>query len=339
VTPGGVVSTLAGLAGSYDSSDGTGSAARFKSPVGVAVDDSGNVYVADRDSHTIRKVTPAGVVTTIGGTAGMASGTDGTGAAALFSFPMGVAVSSAGTLFVADAGNNRIAMGVAGTAPIPVTAAASSITTTGATLNGTMNANGFSTDVSFDYGLTTTYGTTVSATPASVTGSTTTGVSAVISGLSPGTTYHFRVSGTSTGGTTAGGDQTFTTSFTLASWRQQWYSTTGNTGSAADAADSYHTGVPNLVVFALLGPGQNPAQAAASLLPQPQMASGNFVYSFTEPTGVTNVTYGAQFTSSLNPANWQPVTDTGSGNQHIFSVPIGGSTQVFMRLTLTNLDP
>ncbi len=64
VTPGGVVTTLAGLAGSRGSEDGTGSTARFSYPHGVATDSAGNVYVADQVNYTIRKVTPGGVVTT-----------------------------------------------------------------------------------------------------------------------------------------------------------------------------------------------------------------------------------------------------------------------------------
>ena len=84
VTPAGVVTTLAGLAGSPGSADGTGSAARFYCPRGVAVDSAGNVYVADTGNHTIRKVTPAGVVTTLAGLAGSAGSADGTGSAARF---------------------------------------------------------------------------------------------------------------------------------------------------------------------------------------------------------------------------------------------------------------
>jgi DNA-binding beta-propeller fold protein YncE len=62
-----VVTTLAGTAGQMGSADGTGAAASFYHPYGVAVDGSGNVYVADTDNNTIRKVTPAGVVTTLVG--------------------------------------------------------------------------------------------------------------------------------------------------------------------------------------------------------------------------------------------------------------------------------
>src|SRR5947209_1839517 len=108
ITPGGVVSTLAGTAGSVGSTDGTGSAARFKSPSGVAVDSSGNLYVADTDNHTIRKITPAGVVSTLAGLAGTSGSTDGTGSGARFNFPGGVAVDSGNNVYVADSSNNTI---------------------------------------------------------------------------------------------------------------------------------------------------------------------------------------------------------------------------------------
>ncbi len=108
VTPAGVVTTLAGRAGSWGSADGTGSAARFDYPSGVAVDSAGNVYVADLSNHTIRKVTPAGVVTTLAGLAGSSGSADGTGSAARFRQPSGVAVDSAGNVYVADNANNTI---------------------------------------------------------------------------------------------------------------------------------------------------------------------------------------------------------------------------------------
>ncbi|MBT5582053.1 MAG: hypothetical protein HOJ56_17230, partial [Acidimicrobiaceae bacterium] len=108
VTPAGEVTTLAGSAGSSGSDDGTGTEARFYNPTGVAVDGDGNLYVTERYSHTIRKVTPAGEVTTFAGSAGSAGSDDGTGAAARFREPTGVAVDGDGNLYVADAGNNTI---------------------------------------------------------------------------------------------------------------------------------------------------------------------------------------------------------------------------------------
>src|SRR6266404_4619799 len=99
-------STLAGIG--PGSADGTGSAARFNHPSGVVVDGAGNVYVADTDNHTIRKVTQAGVVTTLAGLAGYAGSTDGIGSAARFNHPSGVAVDSTGNVYVADSGNDTI---------------------------------------------------------------------------------------------------------------------------------------------------------------------------------------------------------------------------------------
>ncbi len=108
ITSGGAVTTLAGLAGSSGSADGTGPGARFSRPTGVAVDVSGTVYVADTGNNTIRKITSGGTVTTLAGLAGSFGSNDGTGSAARFSFPGGVAVDSSGTVYVADTNNQTI---------------------------------------------------------------------------------------------------------------------------------------------------------------------------------------------------------------------------------------
>lgn len=108
ITPAGVVSTLAGLAYSTGSADGTGSAARFYSPEGLVVDASGNLYVADTNNSTIRKITPAGVVSTLAGLAGSTGDADGPGSTARFYHPSDLALDSAGNIFVADTDNSMI---------------------------------------------------------------------------------------------------------------------------------------------------------------------------------------------------------------------------------------
>lgn len=108
ITPAGAVSTLAGQAGSYGTANGNGSAARFRNPGGVAVDGSGNVYVADTGNHAIRRITPAGDVTTLAGTPGSPGSADADAAQAQFRAPTALVVDGTGNVLVADTGNLTI---------------------------------------------------------------------------------------------------------------------------------------------------------------------------------------------------------------------------------------
>src|SRR5207302_9904172 len=104
-----VVATLANKAGGMGSADGLAGQASFNFPVGIAVDKAGALYVADQNNHTIRKIIPTAtnwLVSTVGGLALQPGSVDGTNSAARFWKPWGIAVDSAGTLYVTDYSNH-----------------------------------------------------------------------------------------------------------------------------------------------------------------------------------------------------------------------------------------
>src|SRR5437660_1263372 len=104
--------TIRTLAGSVTpgATDGFGSNAQFSHPEGLALDTGGTLYVADTWNHTIRKITPAGVVSTVAGLAGNFGAADGTNTKARFSRPTGIAMDAATNVYVADSLNHTIRM-------------------------------------------------------------------------------------------------------------------------------------------------------------------------------------------------------------------------------------
>ena len=117
-----------------------------------------------------------------------------------------------------------------------------------------------------------------------------------------------------------------------------WQAANFNPAQVADPlisgpnADPDKDGLKNLIEFAF---GLNPNSGASIQLPQGQRVGGNFVVSFTEPAGMNGITYGADWSPTMDPGIWLPVPDTGSGGIHTFSVPIGSHTTMFMRLSVT----
>jgi streptogramin lyase len=102
ISPEGSVSTIAGVLRSRGAVDGAGAVARFSSPAQIAIDTTDSIYVADTNNATIRKISSAGVVTTLAGTPGISGGLDGPGTTASFSSPFGIAIDSLGNSFVSE---------------------------------------------------------------------------------------------------------------------------------------------------------------------------------------------------------------------------------------------
>lgn len=104
----GQVTTIAGVHQQPGDTDGSTNDARFNRPTAVALDDFGNLYVSDSVSHTIRKISSTGQVTTIGGMAGVSGAVDGPSGTSRFNLPSGLAVDAAGNVYVADTDNHVI---------------------------------------------------------------------------------------------------------------------------------------------------------------------------------------------------------------------------------------
>ncbi len=186
VTPSGSISTIAGngTAG-YSGDGGAATAAELNYPVGVALDFSGNLYIADDANHTIRKVTPSGIISTIAGngTAGY-SGDGGAATAAELNYPYGAAVDGSGNLYIADDLNQRIRK--VGSCALPHAAS----------ISGTDSlCPGFTTTFTD----TTTGGTWVSANPSIATVNS----SGIVSSLTAGTVTILYIVSNSCGSDTA----------------------------------------------------------------------------------------------------------------------------------------
>ena len=102
-----LVSTIAGVLETPGFNDGQALSSRFFNPHGIAVDGAGNLYIADRYNHTIRRISVTGMVTTIAGKAGYSGSQDGQGETARFNEPWGICAAEDGVIYVADTKNNN----------------------------------------------------------------------------------------------------------------------------------------------------------------------------------------------------------------------------------------
>lgn len=134
------------------------------------------------------------------------------------------------------------------------------------------------------------------------------------------TPYHFSIQGTA---------------ITSAhqNWRQAHFGSIANSGDGADLNDFDHDGLANLIEFAF---ALDPRQNSNGQLPASQKTGGNHIMSFTQPTGVGGITYGAEWSTTLLPGSWNQITDTAQPPQHTFSVPIDSKPQIYLRLKVTS---
>ena len=215
---------------------------------------------------------------------------------------------------------------VATPVPASTTLAATTVGGSTAVLNGTVNANGGNAAVSFDYGLDTNYGTNVVGTPATATGSTGTAVSLALTGLTPATTYHFRVNGAGSSGTANGADMTFTTPDTNANLASLALSSGTVSPAFSSTVLAYAVAMPNATTSFTVTPtaasslaavtvnGTVVASGAASL---PITFSGNSAtvsIVVTAQDGTTSKTYALNINRYISFLDWAaannlPTTD------------------------------
>lgn len=194
-----------------------------------------------------------------------------------------------------------------------------------------VNPNGFASNAKLDYGLTESLGNAVFL-PLSAGGDLNLFQSSgtLLTGLKPGATYHYRITASSSKGSRVS-TGTFATSYSREDWRMSRFSTSQNSGTAADDADPDCDGLSNLIEYAF---GLDPEKADADQLPKGTPSSDTIVHKFTSPSGTDDVVYGVEWSDTLAPGSWTAVQDTGTGNEHVFTVPALAAKR-FIRWTIT----
>ena len=218
--------------------------------------------------------------------------------------------------------------------PEVTTGTATGVGTNSATLNGVVNPNGLSTTAKFLYGTTTNYGSVTNVT-GTLTGTNATNVSVGLTNLVAGTTYHYALAATNATGSAQGSDQSFTTWTALQAWRQQWFGTTSNSGSAADTYVASGDGLANLIKYGL---GLNPLVASPSPITF-SLAGGYLTIRVPRSSSATGISYFLESTDNLA-GGWSTssvVIDVNTPTllQGHDSNPLSGTSRRFMRLRLT----
>ena len=218
--------------------------------------------------------------------------------------------------------------------PTVTTSPASSISSSSANLNGIVNPNGLSTAAKFLYGTTTNYGS-VTNVAGTLTGTNATNVSVGLTSLVAGTTYHYALVATNAAGSAQGSDQSFTTWTALQAWRQQWFGTTSNSGSAADTYVASGDGLANLIKYGL---GLNPLVASPSPIAF-SLAGGYLTMTVPRSSSATGISYFLESTDNLA-GGWSTssvVIDVNTLTllQGHDSNPLSGTSRRFMRLRMT----
>jgi len=285
VTPAGIISTVAGTGASgFSGDDGPATAAMLDHPIDVAIDADSNLYIADRYNHRIRKVTPAGMISTIAGT-GIAgfSGENSPATAAALNYPQGVEVDSEGNIYIADTYNNRIRI-ISLVPPSVVTNVVKSITQASAIGGGEITLDGGSPVTARGVCWST------SANPTTLeictnNGDGTGAFASAITGLAANTRYHVRAYGINDVGTAYGSDLSFTT----ASGPPDFILGTGSGGSLLASVTAGGSGVYNLALSGVnnfagtvtLTCSGLPAGATCSISPASLNLSGSTAVPFT----------------------------------------------------------
>jgi hypothetical protein len=218
--------------------------------------------------------------------------------------------------------------------PTVTTGLATNVGTNNATVGGLVNPNGLNTTAKFLYGTTTNYGsvTNISGT---LTGTNATNVSVGLTGLAAGTTYHYTLVATNAGGSAQGADLSFTTWTALQAWRQKYFGTINNSGTAADTYVASGDGLPNLLKYAL---GLNPLVATDSPVTC-SLTGGYLTLRVSRSSRAGGVSYLLESTDNLGGV-WSTSSvvidvDTSTLLQGHDVNPVSGTSRRFMKLRIT----